>query len=136
MWRILVVDDSFTNRQLILEILRGKAECDMAANGMEAMTAYKDSLNNKPYDLILLDVAMPEISGTEFLGQLREHEKTSGIDLGDGIPVIMVTAYDKPVIESFNKGCDDYILKPVDPDELLRKVEDKLGKVSSTNQEE
>lgn len=127
MYKILVVDDNFANRQLIIEILKDLADCDIAVNGKEAIEAYNKSLNGNKYDLILLDIAMPEIDGIEFLKILRQNEKNAGIELGDGIPIIMITAYKEPVIEAFNYGCDDYILKPVDADILIEKIKEKLG---------
>lgn len=127
MWKILVVDDNFTNRQLIVEVLREVAHCDAAVNGREAFEAFRISLEkNKPYDMILLDIAMPELDGLSLLGMVREVEKAAGIPVGDGVPVIMVTAFDKPFMQAFNAGCDDYILKPVDPGQLLHKVSIRL----------
>nr|CAX68997.1 response regulator receiver domain, CheY-like [uncultured bacterium] len=128
MWRALVVDDNFANRKLILEILKGKAECDMAANGKEALEAYELSLNEKPYDIIFLDIAMPDVSGIEVLQEIRKKETQQGLGAGEGVPIIMVTAYKEPLFEAFNKGCDDYILKPLIPDRLIEKVEEKLAK--------
>ena len=127
MWKILVVDDNFTNRQLILEILKELAVCDLASNGREAIEAYNQSLKKGGYDLVLLDVAMPEIDGVEFLKKVRENEKKAGILLGEGLPIIMVTAFKEPFKEAFSYGCDDYIVKPIDPDQLISKIKEKLG---------
>ena len=127
MWRILIVDDNFSNRKLLLDILEDHARCDVAANGREAIDAFNQSVPDTPYQLILLDIAMPEVNGLEVLKMIRDAEKKSGIELGDGIPVIMVTAYKQPFIEAFDRGCDDYILKPIDPDELVQKIKDKIG---------
>ena len=76
----------------------------------------------EPYSLILLDIELPEINGLEILGKIRESEQKSGIALGDGIPIIIVTAYEKRFLEAFNKGCDDYILKPIDTSILMTKL--------------
>ena len=127
MWKVLIVDDVFVNRQLLVEILNDIAKCDVAANGKEAIEALNYARESDPYDLILLDIAMPEISGLEFLELLRENEKKAGISLGDGVPVIMVTAHKESFIKAFNDGCDDYILKPIDPDILVKKVKTILG---------
>ncbi len=128
MWKVLVVDDNFANRQLILDALEGMARCDVAVNGKEAIEAYNSSSKtDDKYQLILLDIAMPEVNGLEFLKILREHEKSEGIELGDGMPVIMVTAFKQPFIEAFDRGCDDYIIKPVDPDDLILKIKEKIG---------
>ncbi len=131
MWKILVVDDVLANRTLIVDTLHDYANCDIATNGKEAIEAVNLSLHKDKYDLILLDIAMPEMDGLEFLKLLRANELKNGTQLGDGIPVIMVTAFKDPVLESFNEGVDDYIVKPVDPDLLIRKIEEKLGGVEN-----
>jgi two-component system, chemotaxis family, chemotaxis protein CheY len=129
MWKILVVDDNFVNRKLLVEILKTKAQCDVAANGKEAMEAYTIALQEKaPYDVILLDIAMPEMNGLEVLHQIRKREGEGGVLLGVGVPIIMITAYKDPCFEAFRKGCDDYMLKPIDGSKLLQKIEEKLKK--------
>ena len=129
MSNILIVDDNFENRQLLAEILRDVANCDFAASGKEAIDAYNLSIEKgDPYSLILLDIELPEVNGLEILGKIRESEKTAGIPLGEGIPIIIVTAYEKRFLEAFNKGCDDYVLKPIDTDILLNKIASLLGK--------
>lgn len=128
MWKILIVEDNFSNRQLIIDTLEDLAMCDIAVNGREAIEAFNNAVkSNSPYQLILLDIAMPEINGLEFLKILRDHEAKMGIELGDGVPIIVVTAYKQPFIEAFDRGCDDYILKPIDPDTLIEKITEKVG---------
>ena len=131
MYKILIVDDNFENRQLLAEILREVAMCDFAASGKEAIEAYNLALQKKEsYNLILLDIELPEINGLEILGKIRESEKKAGIALGEGVPIIIVTAYEKRFLEAFDKGCDDYLLKPIDTNLLLKKIAtlvDKFG---------
>ena len=128
MKKILVVDDNFANRQLIVEILAQYAVCDVAVNGQEAIEAYNLSLRNKKkrYDLILLDIEMPGLNGLEFLKLLREQEERVGISVGQGVPVIMVTAYKEHFLDAFRSGCDDYLLKPIVPARLIGKIDEKL----------
>lgn len=127
MWRILVVDDNFLNRKLIVKILQDKADCDIASDGKEAIEAYEISKKeNNPYDIILLDIAMPEVDGLEVLKTIRAQEKQDGVMLGDGVPIIMVTAYKSPFLEAFDQGCDDYILKPIFSEKLIAKIKEKL----------
>lgn len=129
MWNVLVVDDSFVNRKLLIEILRDRAVCDTAANGEEALEAYSLSIDEeRPYDIILLDVSMPKVDGMEVLSMIRESEESRGIALGRGVPIIMVTAYKEPLFDSFSYGCDDYVVKPVNPAELVSKMEEALAK--------
>ncbi len=123
MHKILVVDDNFENRMLLAEILREIAVCDFAATGKEAIEAFNMSTaRQSAYSLILLDIELPEVNGLEILHRIRESEKAAGIPLGDGVPIIIVTAYEKRFVEAFNKGCDDYLLKPIDTDVLLSKI--------------
>jgi CheY-like chemotaxis protein len=132
MHKILIVDDNFENRQLLAEILREVAVCDFAATGKEAIEAYNLSLQKgNTYSLILLDIELPEVNGLEILNKIREGEKQAGIQLGDGIPIIIVTAYEKRFLEAFNKGCDDYILKPIDTNVLLTKIATLLGRTEN-----
>lgn len=128
MWKVLVVDDEFVNRKLILEILKERAECDQAINGAEALTAYKGAIKaRRPYDVILLDIAMPDIDGLTVLQKIRIMERKAGISFGAGVPIIMITAYKEPFLDAFHKGCDDYILKPINADDLIAKIEEKCG---------
>lgn len=132
MHKILIVDDNFENRMLLAEILREIAVCDFAATGKEAIEAYNLSTQRQsPYSLILLDIELPEVNGLEILHRIRESEKAAGIALGDGVPIIIVTAYEKRFVEAFNKGCDDYVLKPIDTDILLAKIAAILEKNDS-----
>lgn len=132
MHRILIVDDNFENRQLLAEILREVAECDFAATGKEAIDAYNLSLQKgDPYGLILLDIELPGMNGLEILEKIRESEKNAGIPLGEGITIIIVTAYEKRFLEAFNRGCDDYILKPIDTTILLNKIAERIGKLDN-----
>lgn len=128
MWKVLVVDDNFLNRQLFVDTLEDLAQCEVAVNGKEAMDKYTASLSGKKYDLVLLDIAMPEVNGIEFLKMLRDDEKARGLQTEARLPVIMVTAYRQPFIEALDRGCDDYILKPIDPDVLVKKIKDRLNK--------
>ncbi len=129
LWKVLIVDDDFLNRKLILDILKNHAQCDVAVNGYEAIEAYNLSIReNKYYDVILLDIAMPDLDGIAVLHKIRENEARSGIKLGEGVPIIMTTAYVDPVVDAFNKGCDDYIVTPIDPEGLINKIKEKVRK--------
>jgi len=127
MWRVLVVDDEEANRRLLIEILKDRAECKTATNGQEALEVYDRAVKeNSRFDIILLDIAMPGMDGMEVLKKIRGAEADAGIKLGEGIPIIMVTAYKTPFLEAFDAGCDDYIIKPINPKTLIAKIEEKV----------
>jgi CheY-like chemotaxis protein len=133
MWKILIVDDNKENRDLAVEILRDVAECDIASSAHEAIEAYNRSLNEKPFDAILLDIEMPEVGGLELLRMIRQSEEAVNIPLGEGVLIIMVTAHKTPFLEAFYQGCNDYILKPIDPQKLIQKIEIKLKERARPN---
>ncbi len=135
MWKILVADDSSMNCEFVLEALSEIAQCDLVTSGEEALVAWNKSMQSPEaqYDMILLDVAMPGIDGISVLKAIRQKEELLGIRLGYGVPIVMVTAHREQFMDSFNNGCDDYLLKPIDPEHLIKKVKEKLEKNSSKN---
>jgi len=127
MLKMLVADDNFVNRKLLMQLLRDKAVCDAAASGAETLEAYNLSLRERrPYDIILLDISMPDIGGLQVLRLIRESEARAGVSAGEGVAGVMVTAYQEPFAQAFNAGCDDYVLKPVEPGDLYAKI-DKIA---------
>ncbi|MCP4677220.1 MAG: response regulator [Deltaproteobacteria bacterium] len=132
--KVLVVEDDFTSRNLILGILRHHANCDVAVNGKEAIAAFTASLDgNSPYDLILLDIMMPEMDGQEALKQIRILEEDRGISGLDGVKVIMTSGLEDSanIIKSFRYQCEAYIVKPISKQRLLKEIE-TLGLINKS----
>jgi len=114
--RILVVEDNHINQKLVVAILKGQGYVtDTATNGLEAI----DALRNLPYDLVLMDVQMPELDGVEATRRIRE----SAGRISE-IPIIGVTARalrgDRERV--LQAGMNDYLSKPLDRTDLLTKV--------------
>ena len=127
--RILIVDDDLISRQALKKILETIGQCDMASSGFEALNAFRLSyFSNKLYDLITLDFLMPDLNGPRLLSRIRKIEERIGIPKSKQVKVLMVTVQsDKDsVMESASAGCQDYIIKPFDPQTVLKKVK-KLG---------
>ncbi len=132
--RILIIEDSAPNRELLCEILKDFAQCDFAEDGLAAVDAYNRSLLEKNfYDVILLDIGLPEVCGISLLDEIRASEHKAGIPLGSGIPIIMVTGQRNRFLEAYDKGCTDYIVKPISADILLEKVKKHTISSSSFN---
>ncbi len=116
--RVLIVEDDFTSRKLMQNILAPYGECDIAVNGKEAVEAFEEGLkNDNPYDLVCMDIMMPEMDGQEALKQIRSIEKNMGIRGPKEVKVVMTTALDDPknVVEAYYKGgATSYIPKPID----------------------
>jgi DNA-binding NtrC family response regulator len=115
--RILVVDDDESIRSTVQAILQDEGyTVDLASTGQEAIQKTKE---NK-YNVALLDIRLPDIEGVELLELLK-----------DGIPrirKIMVTGYPsiQNSVAAVNKRADAYLIKPVDPDNLLAVVEEQI----------
>ena len=128
--KTLVVEDDFISRTMLQEILQPYGICHVVANGQECMAAFRQALEKgAPYDLICLDIMMPEMDGQTALKQLRKIELENGIGGSDLSKVIMVTALDDPknIMESFMKGtCQAYLTKPINAEQLLGQCR-KLG---------
>ena len=111
--KILVVEDEEKVADFIKKgLTEEKFEVEIAKNGLEAL----EKVFSNNYDVIILDIMLPEIDGNEVLKRMRD----KGIDT----PVIMLTAKDEleDKITSFNMGCDDYITKPFSFEELLLRI--------------
>ena len=124
--RSLIVDDSSISRSILKKILSSYGECEMASSGKEALEAYARSLTeNCPYDLITLDITMPDLNGTETLRHIRRIEGEHGIK--EKVKIVMVTSHaEKDYVLKAVRLCDGYIAKPFDPDLVSKKVS-KLG---------
>lgn len=112
---LLVVDDDENNRDLVSRRLQRRGyEVDLASDGRSALEA----IPRRPYDLVLLDIMMPEIDGMQVLKQLRLLKSRAQL------PVIMVTAKDESqdIVEALREGANDYIAKPIDLEVLLARV--------------
>ncbi|MCD6393253.1 MAG: response regulator [Planctomycetes bacterium] len=124
--KCLIVEDSFVARKLLKTYLSSWADCDIAVDGNEAVVAFRQALDEKePYDLICLDIMMPNMDGRHALKLIRQIESEHAISGLDCVKVIMTTALDDPknVIGSFREGCEAYIVKPVKKDKLLQEIQ-------------
>lgn len=117
--RILIADDNPTNVEL-LEAYLGDLDCDIeiAIDGRDTL----DKVASFQPDLILLDVMMPKLSGFEVTKQLKQDRSTAGI------MILMVTALNElgDIERAVNAGADDFLSKPVNKLELLKRVENML----------
>lgn len=118
---ILVVDDAPANIQLLSGILRGKYKVK-AATGSEK--ALKIANGDPAPDLILLDVIMPDTDGYQVCRSLKDNPSTAAI------PVIFISGNLDETERSKGKaaGAVDYLGKPVDPDDLLARIENSISK--------
>ena len=117
--RILVVDDTEFNRDLVVQLLEDEYEIVIAENGAEALRM----TDEKRPDLILMDLGMPVMDGWEATRRLKAND-----DLRH-IPVIAITSHAMvgDEIEARKAGCDDYLPKPIEEDLLIKKIKKYLA---------
>ena len=124
--RILIAEDDFASRKVLLKFLSTFGECDVTVDGMEAIDAYLMALEeDNPYDLVCLDVMMPIMDGYQALKNIRDIERERNIPEEDMAKVIMTTALneEKNVKKAFELGCTVYCAKPIDMDRLKSMLE-------------
>jgi two-component system, chemotaxis family, chemotaxis protein CheY len=130
--KVLIVEDDFTSRLLLQKLLSPYGEGHIAVNGTEAVSAFREALEaSQPYDLVCLDIMMPEKDGHEALKEMRALEETRGIVSTRGAKIIMTTALGdiKSVTSAYDEMCDGYLVKPIDKAKLIALLDElKVGK--------
>lgn len=109
---VLVVDDEWNMRNLLrIYLTKSGFQVSEASNGHEALM----SIEQEQFDLILLDIMMPDMDGWEVCKRIRKTRQT---------PILMLTARTetKDKVHGLNMGADDYLVKPFEPDELIARA--------------
>ncbi len=125
MFQIMVVEDDKSTAKLMRAVLTHNGyKVFQAANGLEAL----EMLDSQHIDLIVLDVMMPVMDGYEFTEQLRR--------CGNNTPILMVTAKQLPEekCRGFLVGTDDYMVKPVNEEEMLLRIKALLRRAQIANE--
>jgi CheY-like chemotaxis protein len=117
--KILVVDDTEWNRDLIVQLLEDEYTVVQAVDGEDGVRKTEEE---KP-DLILMDLGMPVMDGWEATRKIKANDALKHI------PIIAVTSHAMvgDEIEARKAGCDDYLSKPVDDEVLINKIKKFLG---------
>lgn len=123
--KTLIVEDDFVSRMLMQQYLSKYGKSHAAINGAEAIKAVDISLQEgEPYDLICLDIMMPEVDGQEALREIRRLEEEKGIRSSHGAKIVMTTALNDltNVKEAFYSLCDGYLVKLIQLDKLTNEL--------------
>src|SRR5512133_1255029 len=133
MMNILIIEDDVTSGKVLSRILQRYGTVTITTNGRLGLDSFKDALNNNsPYDLIFLDIMMPEIDGQEVLREIRKTEEMLGICGFDGVKILMTTALDdnKNIMQAFRSQCEGYLVKPILKDKVhaeIKRLFDESG---------
>jgi two-component system, chemotaxis family, chemotaxis protein CheY len=119
--KALVVEDDFTSRLVLQEMLAKHGIVHVAANGTEALEAFtRAAATTAPYDLICLDIMMPDMDGHEVLQNIRAFEGARGIAGPAATKIFMTSALSdgQNVFKAFREQCEAYLVKPIDRQKL------------------
>ena len=127
--RILVVDDTPDNLFLMNGLFEDRFRVQLAASGAEALRAV---MADEPPDMVLLDIMMPDMDGYEVLRRIRQHPATASV------PVIFLSALASQQDERLGRelGAVDYLTKPVDPEAVIRRVDDLVAQTALARRRE
>jgi two-component system, chemotaxis family, chemotaxis protein CheY len=123
--KVLIVEDDFISRKLMQKFLERYGEADMAVNGQEALLAFRMAWQEgAPYDLICLDIMLPELNGQEVLRAIRAAEAKKGLERVRQAKVLMTTALRdaRNVYEAIREKADGYLVKPIDKNRLMAEI--------------
>jgi two-component system chemotaxis response regulator CheY len=121
---------------MILEkILAAYGDCQIARTGVEALQAFNEAIGEKrPFDLICLDMGLPDFAGVEILTKIRAVEDVRGIPATQKVRVIAVTATsDMAMVKAVTQMGDGYILKPITRERLVQDLL-RLGLITPDTQ--
>lgn len=130
--KALIVEDNFTCRLLMQRILAAYGENHIATDGNEALQAFCESVDSsEPYQVIFLDIMMPEMDGQAVLKKIRAIENEKNIALNQRVKIIMTTSLDdsENLFTAFREQCDAYLTKPISKDEIIKQLK-KLGLIA------
>jgi two-component system LytT family response regulator len=113
--RVLIVDDEPLARTALAQILAARPDVERFDSASDAIEA-QERLSKHSYDVMLLDISMPELSGLELLGRLQQY--------GRPLPsVVLVTAHAQHAVAAFEKHAVDYVLKPFSSERVNQALE-------------
>jgi two-component system LytT family response regulator len=121
--RVLIVDDEPLARTALAQILAARPDVERFDSASDAIEA-QERLSKHSYDVMLLDISMPELSGLELLGRLQQY--------GRPLPsVVLITAHAQHAVAAFEKHAVDYVLKPFSSERVNQALEFAFRRTAS-----
>lgn len=127
---ILIVEDDYISSIILEDILKDYGKCEIIYEGVKALEYIKNSINNssKNIDLIVLDIMMPDLDGITILKEIRDLEENLSIPKKDRLNIIIQTAVTDNITkeEAMKNGSNDFLLKPIEPEDLRNVIKKYL----------
>jgi len=124
--KTLIIDDEILNCKLLQSLLKDYGKCSIAKDGDEGIQLFEDALKKQePFDLVCLDIMLPEKDGYEVLREMRSLEQNYSLQTDKRSRIIMVTALSEQEnkTKAFYENCDGYLIKPIERKLLLEMLE-------------
>lgn len=121
--KILIAEDEAITLKTLENMLSSFGDVELATNGEEAYMMFVSALDkNQPFDLIFLDINMPEFDGHEALKAMRDYEDERCIEKDESVPIIIISSHSdgENIYNAHLEGCNNYILKPVSRDKIKK----------------
>jgi two-component system, chemotaxis family, chemotaxis protein CheY len=121
----LIAEDDFTSRMFLQKLISPYGTCHVVMDGKEAVQAFQMAWEeNKPYDMICMDIMMPNMDGLEAVRMIREMETQMGVKQINKVFIIITSSLSESddITSSMKAGANWYLLKPIDGHVLLKKL--------------
>ncbi|MCP4501956.1 MAG: response regulator [Deltaproteobacteria bacterium] len=125
--KVLVVEDDFVSRRVLQAMFEKSADVDVAEDGKVALERIRKSYaSGTGYDLVTLDIMLPEVDGYEVLKELRRLEETPRVGSNQAAKVIATSALSdgKAILKAFRNQAEAYLIKPIGRADLNDKLEE------------
>ena len=134
--KVLIVEDEATSARLVEALIKqvGGAH-EIARDGETAYEKFCEAFESGDrYDLICLDLHLPEADGVEFLNGLRQYEESQGIVASEGVKVVVISGdkETRTVFDAMTAGCTSYLVKPLDRHKFFEELT-RLGLITPEN---
>ncbi|MBU1344237.1 MAG: HDOD domain-containing protein [Proteobacteria bacterium] len=123
--KVLIAEDEKISRKALMKSISDVGDCTIADNGKDAIRLFDQAYAKKaPFDLVFLDISMPDINGMQALNIIRQKESSRNISRSDRLKIIMIsTSMRKADIKKCIKlGCDSYLCKPFKKQKLYKEL--------------
>jgi two-component system, chemotaxis family, chemotaxis protein CheY len=130
--KTLILDDDFAGRLVLQRMVHEYGEVKVAASGTEALKMFVTAHDEgDPFEVIFLDLMLPQMSGQTVLREIRSFEQQKGIAKNRAARILMTTALNdrESVLQAIKYGCDAYLVKPLQPDQVMDYLR-KFGKIA------